>query len=91
MKCELRNNDCVDLPSLTKIHCYEGCESVHKNMGHIVLESMNRLYLKDYFLLDIPNLEIENVQFGDKSLLNAVDIKAKSKTNICFNNKFRCT
>ena len=39
MKCELYcDNDCLDLPSLTKIQG-KG-EYIHHNMGHVILESM---------------------------------------------------
>ena len=38
MKCELcRDNNCLDLPSLTEIN---GNEGIHKYMGHVILESM---------------------------------------------------
>ena len=42
MKCVddcILNNNCLDLPSLAKIQ--ENCSSyIHKNMGHVILESM---------------------------------------------------
>ena len=39
MKCELCcDDDCLDLPSLTEI--MGNGESVHRNMGHVILESL---------------------------------------------------
>ena len=38
MKCELGcDNDCLDLPSLTKIKGYRG---IHMYIGYVILESM---------------------------------------------------
>ena len=39
MKCELCfDDDCLDLPSLTEIQGYR--DSIHQNMGYVILESM---------------------------------------------------
>ena len=38
MKCELCFDDCLDLPSLTQIEGNQ--ESIHPNMGYVILESM---------------------------------------------------
>ena len=42
MKCELYfdNNNCLDLPSFTKIQRQGLSEHIHDNMGHVILESM---------------------------------------------------
>ena len=33
-------NDCLDLPSLTKIQCQDNCWNIHYYMGRVILESM---------------------------------------------------
>ena len=40
MNCELccDDNDCLDLPSLTKIQ--GNCENIHRFIGYVILESM---------------------------------------------------
>ena len=38
MKCELCVDDCLDLPSLTRIQGNQ--EGIHPNMGYVKLESM---------------------------------------------------
>ena len=84
MKCELCcDNDCLDLPSLTKIkghrrydiHC-----CIHMGMGYVILESMIwfDLIWFDLIWLDIPNLTENNIYYGEGSFEHTADLQATS-------------
>ena len=73
MKYELCFDECLDLPSLTKIEGKEG--SIHRYMGYVILESMIWF---DLIWIDIPNLTDNNIHYGQYSLWNIADLQATS-------------
>ena len=76
MKYELCfNNNCLDLPSLTKIQCKENGCSIHEYMGHVILESMIWF---DLIWIDIPNLTENNIDYGKYSFKFTADLRATS-------------
>ena len=78
MKCELCFDDCLDLPSLTRIKGNQ--DSIHQFMGYVILESMIwfDLIWFDLIWLDIPNLTENNIHYRDNSFSNTADLQATS-------------
>ena len=73
MKCELCFDDCLDLPSLTQIQGNQ--VGIHKCMGYAMLESMIWF---DLIWLDIPNLNENNIHYGEDSFSLTADLQATS-------------
>ena len=74
MKCELcYDDDCLDLPSLTERERND--RDIHKYMGYVILESMDRF---DLTRLDIPNLTENNIHYGFLSFIYTADLQATS-------------
>ena len=67
------NNNCLDLPSLTQIQ--GNCESIHRFMGYVILESMIWF---DLIWLDIPNLAEDKIHYGGGSFKYTADLQATS-------------
>ena len=93
MKCEFCfDNNCLDLPSLTKI---QGSNSwnIHYFMGHVILESMIWFDLIWFDKLDIPNLTENNIYYGVSSFSYTADLQATSTFHfISFKfSHFRCS
>ena len=80
MKCEsCCDNDCLDLPSLTKIQGYG--DFIHEYMGYVILESMIWF---DLIWLDIPNLTENNIHYGRRSFEYTADLQATSTFHFQF-------
>ena len=74
MKCELCCDDnCLDLPSLTQIQGNRW--DIHRYMGYVILESMIWF---DLIWLDIPNLTLNNIYYGEYAFRYTVDLQATS-------------
>ena len=79
MKCELRFDNCLDLPSLTQIQGNQ--ESIHQCMGYVILESMIWF---DLIWLDIPNLSENNIHYGQMSFEYTAGLQATSTFSFHF-------
>ena len=53
-------------------------EGIYEYMGYVELEGMPILERRSYFL-DIPNLDVNNIQFADHSFYYTADLKVTSK------------
>ena len=81
MKCELScDNNCIDLPSLTKIQSDKDCIGIHCCMGYVILESMIwfDLIWFDLIWIDIPNLTENNIHYGEYSFSYTANLQATS-------------
>ena len=81
---EMCFDDCLDLPSLTQI---EGNQyGIHRNMGHVILESMIWF---DLIWLDIPNLTENNILYGLGPFEYTADLQATSTFPFMSFSRFR--
>ena len=76
---EMCFDDCLDLPSLTKIQGNRH-DRIHEYMGYVILESMIwfDLIWFDLIWLDIPNPTENNIHYGEGSFEYTADLQATS-------------
>ena len=77
------DNDCLDLPSLTRILCNEESCGIHQYMGYVILESMIWFDLiidinNNITKLDIPELKRISDFYYEYGFTHTYDLKATS-------------